>query len=128
MGWNDVKAMVQDRKEVWCNPSEIWWAYYGENIGSEQNGAGKLFLRPVVILKRHNKKLCFVTPLTSQLNERQSFLQINWQKKNGLADSGVAILNQTKTISTKRLSRIMGKMSEENFKILILQLQDRFFN
>ena len=33
---------------------EIWWSYFGENVGTEMNGKGDAFTTPVTILKKNN--------------------------------------------------------------------------
>ncbi len=46
---------------------EIWWAGIGSNVGHEEDGKNKGFERPVLILKKFNKYLVLIIPLSSKI-------------------------------------------------------------
>jgi len=127
MDWNDVKAMVEGRGDLDCKPKQIWWAYFGENIGEEQYGKGKMFLRPVLIIKRFSQGLCFVVPLTTKKKPNPCHLTISWKKKDGKYKTDYLLFDQARTISTKRLIKVIGdikfhqlqKLCKYFYKILI---------
>ena len=50
--WNERKKALNDRERILFNPREIWWCSFGVNIGSEQDGSGDNFERPVIIIKK----------------------------------------------------------------------------
>ncbi len=78
------------------NEGEVWFCKLGKNIGSEQDGGGTDLLRPVVIVRKHNKDLFTGIPLTTK-------------KKGGVEDR--AILSQIRSFSSQRLSK-----KSDNFK------------
>ena len=81
------------------------------NIGTELYGKNELFERPVLILKVYNKETVMIVPLTSKIRNDKYHSRVTL----GDVDSN-AILSQVRTISTKRLSRKVGRISKENFE------------
>lgn len=75
--------------------SGIYWAYLGENIGSEQNK-----FRPVVILRADKKNdICIAVPLTTQhLNDG------NWNHIDLESYTNTALVEQVQRLSKKRIS------------------------
>ena len=94
---------------------EIWWCNLGINIGSEQNGTGNGFERPVLIIKIFSKNTALVFPLTSRSKVGSYYFK--------LSDKDIVILCQPRLIDTKRLSRRIEKIkiSREQFKIIVEQ-------
>ncbi len=118
--WNEIKKRIDNRKRVvYANRREVWWCYFGLNIGTELYGKNDMFERPVVILKVYNKETLKIVPLTSNdSNQKYNFrLELN-----GVVS--YASLAQAKTISTKRLSRKIGRISSEQFGVLIEKYKD----
>jgi len=74
--WYKKKKNIQRKNRVFFNEREIWWCYLGLNIGDEQNG-GKNFSRPVVILKKFNKNLTIVVPLTKNNKKGKYYFYLN---------------------------------------------------
>ena len=57
--WNEVKKETQNENiTVGFKDRDIFYIKMGKNIGSEQNGKGNNFVRPVVVLK-NLIKICF---------------------------------------------------------------------
>lgn len=82
----------------------------GQNIGVEENGKGPNFLRPVLILKKHNQD-CFVgLPLTS--NNKDHPLYFTFVCDNNLTS---AILSQIRLFDCKRLYLKIDTMKLEEF-------------
>ena len=50
----------------------------GQNIGFEQNGKGKEFIRPVLIYKKLTKDMFIGIPLTTTNREGSFFLILNF--------------------------------------------------
>ncbi len=65
--WNIQKGIIHhDNEHKWCNERDIWWCKLGINIGYEQDGKGEGSLRPVLIIKKFNKFVCLVVPLSTK--------------------------------------------------------------
>lgn len=62
--WNAKKKQTNaGAKRPAYHTREIWWCALGTNIGSEQDGTGHNFDRPVVIVRGFNREVCFVVAL-----------------------------------------------------------------
>ena len=68
--WNLLKQKLDSKKRNrWTNLRDVWWVSLGENIGTEENGKGETFVRPVLILKVFGEASTLVIPLTSSQKE-----------------------------------------------------------
>ena len=109
--WNELKKKLhKDNKVLICREREIWWASIGENIGTEINGKGENFLRPVLIVRKHGASF-FGVPLSSKLHRGMWY---NWFEYRGRIQC--ALLSQAKTISVNRLRYKMGRIPREDFE------------
>jgi mRNA interferase MazF len=65
--WNEVKEGVNslDPSNIYFNEREIWWCYLGLNVGIEEDGKGENFMRPVLIINKFSRRLCWVIPLST---------------------------------------------------------------
>lgn len=79
---------------------EVWWCQIGANIGVELIGKGKNFTRPVLIIKKYNKRQFFGALMTSSPNDNGFHFLIS---KEGEKISKVC-LSQLRTFDAKRLS------------------------
>lgn len=109
--WNEIKKKTESEQERLYNVREIWWCKFGLNIGTEQDGHGELFLRPIIILRAFGKKSCLIAPLTTSNKNHPFRIDV------GIIDgkNAKANLSQIKTIDTKRLVEIIGKLDSETF-------------
>lgn len=118
--WNELKKNIDSRDVgVFCNPREVWWASIGLNIGSEEDGKNELFERPVLVVKVFNQRAIRVVPLTSKTKSDQNHVPVGY-----LGAKSSAILSQAKTISTKRLTRKIGRVEIEAFNLVINRLRE----
>src|SRR3989344_8500035 len=63
--WNNLKKQTDRERPRLYTVREIWWCRLGVNVGSEQDGNGELFLRPVVIVRSFGAHTCLILPLTT---------------------------------------------------------------
>ena len=89
---------------------EIWYCACGVNVGFEQDGKGKDYLRPVLIFKKFNKEIFWAVPLTSAIKDSKFYYAINFGEK-----SCSLILSQLRLIDSKRLSHKIGVLSKRQF-------------
>jgi len=100
---NKVCHHIDDpKKELYFREREVWWVALGKNIGFEQNGKHELFERPVIILKKYSKDICFVLPLTTKIKDPIPWYQIIVELEG---KHNAVNITQGKTISSKRLLR-----------------------
>lgn len=118
--WNILKKKLNMRIiPVYANTRELWWCSFGLNIGTELYGKHELFERPVLVLKVYNKETIKVAPLTTKIHFNKYYKQVR------LGDVvSYASFTQVKTISTKRLSRKIGRIDNEQFEIIIKAYKD----
>ena len=111
--WNELKKELDVRNEkVLFHEREIWWCSLGVNIGFEENGKNEMFERPVLILRKFNKYVLWVLPLTRSIKDGGYYYKIT----QGDEDNSVVILSQIRLISNKRLLRKMRMMNAAEFR------------
>lgn len=69
----NIRLHIKSRIDFYFYEREIWWASIGFNIGSEQNGRHSLFERPVLVLKKFNKDILWILPLT-KANKKKDYI------------------------------------------------------
>ena len=130
--WHKLKAELEEnehpnRDELFFHEREIWWASIGVNVGHEQDGKNINFERPILILKKFNRDICWIIPLTSKNKENQKYYYKIKDKFSETNDSdSVAILTQIKLISSKRLLRKIDYCPSEDFKEIINRIKILF--
>ena len=121
--WNEIKKSVNENKrKIGIKPREIFWAKIGQNIGFEQNGKGKNFVRPVIIVRRLTKDLFIGIPTTTTIRESNEYFHIfeyNDKEKNILKVS--ALILQIKVLSIKRLMNKIGMINKNDFDEVVLK-------
>jgi mRNA-degrading endonuclease toxin of MazEF toxin-antitoxin module len=104
--------MSEQESDVYFYDREIWWCALGANIGFEQDGKNDTFERPVLILRKFNKHMAWVLPLTSRDKKESPFYQATEHE----GKTYYIILSQVRTISSKRLLRKLRTLPEEEFE------------
>jgi mRNA interferase MazF len=113
--WNEVKIRTESKKEtIFFKEREIYWANIGENIGFEQDGKGKDFMRPILIFRKYNNRLFLGIPLSTQPRNGSFFF--NFQFVN--TKESCALLVQARTYDVKRLDRKIGMINKNDFMSL----------
>jgi mRNA-degrading endonuclease toxin of MazEF toxin-antitoxin module len=113
--WTRVKAsLMLSIKNVYPKLGEIWWASVGYNIGVEANGKNDDFERLVIILNVFNKDSVLIMTLTTKIKDNKFMFPIT------TSDSEFSAINmsQIRNISTKRLSRKLCDVAENDFKTI----------
>ncbi len=110
--WNERKKNIDSLKvRKIFSEQEIWWCSLGINIANEQNGKGKNFQRPVLIVRKYNNYQMLALPLSTVSKESKYYYEFNFKGKKQSA-----LLSQIKVISVNRLTDKMGKISDKLFK------------
>ncbi len=111
--WNGKKQEINTHKDIVPKNREIWWVYIGRNIGHEQNGSSRGFLRPVLVFRLFNSKMFFGIPMTSGDKNEDSwyYLKTIYNGKKFFF-----LLTQARLFSTKRLHQLIREISEGEFK------------
>jgi len=124
-GWNlNKQTRNSGAPKVFRHPREIWWCALGVNIGFKQDGTGRNFDRPVVVIRRFNENIFFGAALTGRRREGTFYLPVG-----SAADREASvILSQVRIIDTKRLVRKIGILDEEIFEKLKNALMRTLFD
>ncbi len=110
--WNIIKKNINTTsyQSPHFKEGEVWWAYLGVNVGSEIDGKGKDFLRPVTIYKKFSISQFLAIPMSTNIKEHK-YKQIIYLKGKCVS----VLLSQVKTISSKRLSHYLAKLDNHDF-------------
>lgn len=110
--WNKEKKGLEKTgpNELPFHEREIWWSSIGLNLGDEQDGKNELFERPILVIRKFNRKLAWVLPMSSKEKEGIYYYQL---EHDGKIFS--VILSQLKLLSVKRFRRFVRKISPEQF-------------
>ena len=101
---SDIRSLFNER--------ELWSCAIGANVGSEQDGKGALFLRPVLIFKKFNDEIFWGIPLTHSPKRDKYYFSLRENVHS------VAILSQIRLLDAKRLQWRMGRIDTKTFKAL----------
>jgi len=111
--WNQKKIKIHERRKTpFCHERELWWCALGVNIGFEQDGTGKEYYRPILVLKSFSVETCLVIPLTTSTHTHPLRMLVG--EVNGKIAR--ALLSQIRVIDTKRLIRKIGYIDKVIFK------------
>ncbi|MEK7116539.1 MAG: type II toxin-antitoxin system PemK/MazF family toxin [Patescibacteria group bacterium] len=120
--WNKIKKETQNKDIIpLFSECEVWWCSLGVNIGSEEDGKGENYLRPVLILRKFNKSVFYGLPITSKPKDDQFHISINTGDI-----SGSLILSQMRLIDAKRLSHLAVKITTNELKEIRKKLKELF--
>lgn len=120
--WNEVKKFTHSSKvQLTIKPRDIFWTKIGQNIGHEEYGKGKDFLRPVIVIRQLTSDLFIGIPTTtSDKQDNDYFHNIVYVDKNTkVGVNSVAMLLQMKVFSKKRLFNKLGTVSKNEFTMII---------
>ena len=109
--WGENKAELHnDKKRPFFHEREVWFCTLGENIGFEQDGSGKEFLRPVIILKKFNNEVVWILPMTRTNKTGKYYFSVSLNNQ-----TSTIILSQIRLIDTKRLQYKIGDVNDSEF-------------
>ena len=111
--WIGLKQKIDKNESTppFFKEGEIWWCYFGENVGTEMNGKGDLFTRPILIFKKYDKYSFLALPLTTKHKEGTwYFIFVHNNKKQTI------VLSQARIINYKRLKELVGKVDSTDYK------------
>ena len=117
--WNKLKKQLDIKsKIVTPKEREVYWVSIGENIGFEQNGKGKEFSRPVLVVTKFLRSMFFGIPLSTKIKQGSYFHEFTFLDKQSSA-----LIVQGRLFDTKRLE-IICKEDFANIKDKLRNLLD----
>ena len=122
--WNMKKKIIHQQESLlFCHPREVWWCSVGVNVGFEQDGTGKNFDRPVIVMRGFNEHIFLGVALTGKKKDGKYYFYLG--TIGGREAS--AVLSQVRLIDTKRLVRKIITLDEVVFKNLQEALKNILF-
>ena len=120
--WTPIKKELNntDESRLFFHEREIWYLHLGENVGFEQDGRGDQVLRPVAIIRKFNNEIFWGIPPTRTTKKDSPFyFAFVLQSEDGaINEKSTAVLSQIRLIDAKRLRRMIGYISAEDFVLL----------
>lgn len=119
--WNHVKKSTnKNKRKLGIKPREIFWAKIGQNVGFEQNGKGKNFARPVIIIRKLTSELFIGIPTTTTYRESNNYFHsFTYYDVDKNILNVTALILQLKVFSTKRLMNKIGMINKNDFYIVV---------
>ena len=115
-GWNEIKKEIHSNGEnKFYQPRDIWWCSMGLNVGTESDGKGREYKRPIVAIKGFNKESFLGIALTGRKLEGKYYLFLGKVEDREAS----ANLSQIRIFDTKRLVKKIGKLERNKFDELI---------
>jgi mRNA interferase MazF len=112
--WNELKKQTeaQDDYVLLYHARQIRWCRLGANVGFEQDGTGKDFSRPVLIMKGFSRRVCLVVPLTTSTKKNPYHVSV------GVVGGrpAFAIISQVRLIDTRRLDTLIETLNKTVFE------------
>ena len=121
--WMPLKERIHSIGRKWkFREGEIWWMAIGENVGTEINGKGDNFLRPILVVRKYGPGGFFGVPLSSQKHEGMWYA--NFLLKNR---EQCALLSQASSFCSYRLYGFIGRLSKSVFEQIVDDLEKLLF-
>ncbi len=118
-GWHELKSELDAKGSLpTFKPREIWWCCIGINVGHEENGKGRMFHRPVLIIKKFNHRLFWGIPLSTKRKNKPHYHNFKFL---GRAQS--AMLTHLRLYDSQRLMDKMGRLAEAEFRTISKKLK-----
>lgn len=113
-GWSLEKIDIhENKKHPFFHEREMWFTSVGLNVGFEQDGRGKKFLRPAVVVKKFNNDVCWCVPLTKNRKKGKYYFSFSLSE-----EVSTAILSRIRLIDCKRLQYKIGDIKGNDFQKL----------
>jgi len=113
--WNKEKKGLEklECNNIIFHEREIWWCSIGINLGDEQDGKNEMFERPVLVVKKFNRKLAWIVPMSTKEKFGKYYYSLEYKGK-----VFSIILSQMRLVSIKRFRRFIRKISPHQFNFI----------
>lgn len=113
--WNELKYVLHAQNLLpKVKEGEVWWCSLGENVGTEINGKGELFSRPILVYRKLGSLQFLGIPLSSKEHIGTWFVNFRFKNREQYAS-----LNQIRVINVSRLQERMGMVDKSDMRKII---------
>jgi mRNA interferase MazF len=110
--WNIQKKNIHQKTfSGFIHEREIWWCSLGLNIGDEEDGKNEQFERPVLVVRKFNRRVVLIVPLTTKIKDNRYYFTFAHD-----STQFAVILSQLRLISTNRMTRRIRKVDIHLFQ------------
>jgi len=110
--WHREKSGIhEDKIRPFFHEREIWFASLGANIGFEEDGKGREFLRPILVLRKFNNESLWGIPITKKIKTGKYYFVFNLEDRG----QNNLILSQLRIMDAKRLKYKIGILDLKDF-------------
>jgi mRNA-degrading endonuclease toxin of MazEF toxin-antitoxin module len=112
VNWIQQKIRIHvNSKNIVFKEKQVWWCSVGINVGVDIDGKNDKFNRPVLIVKKFNRKQFWGIPLTSKIKQENE-LYFELKTKGRIS---YVCLSQLRVMDSKRLNNLIFQMDEHIF-------------
>lgn len=110
--WADVQSKIdqKDYPDTW-KVGGVFWAHQGVNIGSEQDGKGKNFTRPVLVIMEFSERIVLVAPISSKIRRHRYRFKVTVK-----GEMRMVLLDQIRVMDLKRLGHFVDEIPESTLR------------
>src|SRR3989344_9412154 len=110
--WHREKSGIhEDKIRPFFHEREIWFASLGANIGFEEDGKGREFLRTILVLRKFNNESLWGIPITKKIKTGKYYFVFNLEDRG----QNNLILSQLRIMDAKRLKYKIGILDLKDF-------------
>lgn len=111
--WIGIKEAIHNRdtKPPFFKEGEMWWAHMGENIGSEVDGKGESFTRPLIVYRKLGAYTLLAVPTSTKIKIGTWYVSF---RHKGIDE--IALLSQIRVILYKRLKEKVGTLDDADME------------
>ena len=107
---------------VYYREGEIYWVSLGKNIGFEEDGKGRLFTRPVLIVRGISRTLFFGVPLTSKPKVGDFYFSFKFH-----GNISYGMISQMRSFDSSRIfSNRYGKINRKTLETIKERIRNLF--
>ncbi len=96
--WHNKKSQINNiEKRPFFHEREVWFCYFGTNIGFEQDGDREDFQRPVLIVRKFNNEIFWSVPLTKskhKINKNNEKYYFSFSFVEGVESVAIIVANK----------------------------------
>ncbi len=121
--WNEIKCLihVKNTERILIQQGAIWLMNVGVNVGSEVDGKGTDFARPVIVIRRINDSTFYGIPVSSKIVE--DFYRIRFKM---LREDRIALFSQMRSFDKKRCIRLITILPLDIVELFLIHIQILF--
>ena len=122
--WCLEKKIIDSRDLHFCRTRNLV-VFNWHQCRVESDGKHELFERPVLVVRKFNRRLFWGVPLTTSTKARPHIVNLSFRgRRDKVPKERRFVLQQMRSFDALRLNRRMGKLSQSHFDLIKTGLKD----